>query len=217
MKRFFLFVKMIFVQPTLFLSRIQVRKLGFDGRFQLARTWAKFIIGNSAVKLDVKNTNLIPLEDGYTFISNHDSKYDGIFLLAGQPLDFSFFVPAKTRLPYLTPYLNLIDSIRYTPESEDDDVLKMSHGLKSQHNYHLFLADLKEGDTGTGILDAAYLSKTAIVPVAIKNAGSFMKFGHQVVTVSFCTPLHFEEYGHQPPAMTLNELKKRLTTELKEG
>jgi hypothetical protein len=217
MKRLFLFIKMVFVQPTMFFSRLHAKKLGFDGRFQIARTWAKFIIGNSAVKLEVKNTHLIPLEDGYTFISNHSSKYDGIFLLAGQPLDFSFFVSYKTRLPYMTPFLSFIESLLTTKHSEDDDLIRMNHGLRSQHNYHLFLTDLQEGETGTNRLDAAYLSKTAIIPVAIKNAGSFMKFGHQVVTLSFCTPLHFEEYGNQPPAVTLNDIKQRLKIELKEG
>ena len=217
MKRLFLFIKMIFVQPTMYFTRLHAKKLGFDGRFQIARTWARFIIGNCAVKLDVKNTHLIPLEDGYTFISNHESKYDGIFLLAGQPLDFSFFIAAKTRLPYMTPFLRFIDSILTTSDSKDDDLIKMNHGLRTQHNFHLFLSDLEEGESESSLLDAAYLSKTAIIPVAIKNAGSLMKFGHRVVTVSFCTPLHFEEYGNQPPLVTLNDIKQRLKTELKEG
>lgn len=217
MKRIFLFIKMIFVQPTLFFTRFHSKKLGFDGRFQIARTWSRFIIGNCAVKLEVKNAHLIPLEDGYTFISNHPSKYDGIFMMAGQPLDFSFFIQAKTRMPYMTPFLSHIDSIFYTKDSLDDDLITMSQNLSAQHNYHLFLSDLGEGDTGANILDAAYLSKTAIIPVAIKNAGSLMKWGHHVITISFCTPLHYEEYGALSPQNTLNEIKKRLTTELKEG
>ncbi len=217
MKRFFIFIKLIFVSPAMALSRLQSKKLGFDGRFHLARTWAAFIIGNAAVKLAVKNVNLIPLEDGYTFIANHDSKYDGLFLLSGHPLDFSFFLENADRLPYMTSFLKAIDSILSTPQTRDDDLIKMSQGLKQKRNYQLFLKDLTLDEPHAYLLDAAYLTKTAIIPVAIKNAKSFMKFGHQQISLVFCTPLHFEEYGSLTTQSTLNEIKNRLNQALKEG
>lgn len=217
MKRFFIFTKMMFVYPAMLLSRLQSRKLGFDGRFHLARTWASFIIGNAAIKLAVKNANLIPLEDGYTFISNHDSKYDGIFLLSGHPLDFSFFIEDTERVPYMTSFLKSIDSILTCPQTRDDDLIKMSQGLRQKRNYQLFLKDLTPNDAQAVLLDAAYLSKTAIIPVAIRNSKSFMKFGHQRISLDFCTPLHYEEYGSQTNQNTLNEIKNRLNQALKEG
>lgn len=217
MKRFFIFIKLIFVAPTMFFTRFHTKKLEFDGKFHITRVWANFLIRNAAVKIEVKNTNLIPLEDGYTFISNHDSKYDGIFMIAGNPLDFSFFVNAKTRLPYMTAFLKHIDSVFFTNETLEDDLIKMSQGLLHSHNFHLFLNDLKGSDAPATLLDAAYLTKTAIIPVAIKNARSMMKFGHHKITVSFCTPLHFEEYGTLDPIKTLSEIRKRIDIELKEG
>jgi hypothetical protein len=207
----------MFVSPTMALSRLQSKKLGFDGRFHLARTWASFIIGNAAVKLAVRNVNLIPLEDGYTFISNHDSKYDGLFLLSGHPLDFSFFLEKPDHLPYMTSFLKAIDSIMSSPQTRDDDLIKMSQGLKQKRNYHLFLNDLTPNDTQAYLLDAAYLTKTAIIPVAIKNSKSFMKFGHQQISLVFCTPIHYEEYGSSTNQSTLNEVKNRLNQALKEG
>ena len=217
MKRFFIFIKILFVLPTMLFTRLHSRKMPLDGRFHLARTWAAFIIRNAAVTVKAENTNLIPLEDGYTFISNHDSKYDGLFLLASNPLDFSFFVKAKERLPYMTPFLKHIDSILFTKESRDDDLIRMSQALKAHRNYHLFLESTEENDTGAIMLDAAYLSKTAIIPVAIKNGKSLMKLGHHQITVSFCTPLHYEEYGSLKPIDTLNEIKQRIKSSLKEG
>ena len=217
MKRFFIFIKLIFVVPTMFFTRLHSKKLDFSGRFQITRIWANFIVRNAAVRLDVKHVNLIPLEDGYTFISNHDSNYDGLLMIAGNPLEFSFFVKEKSRLPYMTPFLKHIDSIFYSPETVDDDLIKMSQELKRSHNFHLFLNDLKEESTPNYFLDAAYLSKTAIIPVAIRNTRSLMKFGHHKMTISFCTPLHYEEYGSWDPKDTLTGIKQRIESELKEG
>jgi len=217
MKRFFIFLKLIFVMPTMFFTQLHSKKLGFDGRVHISRIWANFIIRNAAIRLDVKNVNLIPLEDGYTFISNHESGYDGLLMLSSNPLDFSFFVKEKTRLPYMTAFLKLINSIFYTSSTVDDDLITMSQRLTRKENFHLFINERKDDEFPNFLLDAAYLSKTAIIPVAIRNARSIMKFGHHTIIVSFCTPLHFEEYGSLDPKDTLNEIRKRIQSELKEG
>jgi len=132
-------------------------------------------------------------------------------------LDFSFFVREKSRLPYMTAFLKLIDTIFYSPTTVADDLITMSQKLTQKHNFHLFISDPKEGSVSSDLLNAAYLSKTAIIPVAIRNAKSVMKFGLNTITVSFCTPLHFEEYGPLDPKDTLGEITKRIENELKEG
>ena len=217
MKRFFNFIKLVFVAPTMFFTRLHSNKLDFEGKFHLTRIWANFILRGLSVRIKVKNANLIPLEDGYTFISNHDSNYDGLLMISANPLDFSFFVKEKTRLPYMTAFLKLIDTIFYSTATIADDLIAMSQKLSQKHNFHLFINDPKEASISSDLLNAAYLSKTAIIPVAIRNAKSIMKFGLNTITVSFCTPLHFEEYGPLSPRDTLTEITKRIENELKEG
>lgn len=215
MKRFFIFIKMIFVYPTMFFSRLHSRHLDLADKHQISKIWANFIIRNAAVHLEVKNTNLIPLEDGYTFISKHGDKYDGLVILASQPLIFSFFIDLKERLPYMTAFLDLLESIRFNLETKEDDLILMSQGLIKKRNYHVFIHE--DDQTDVSLLNAAYLSKTAIIPVAIKNVSALMKFGYQKITVAYCTPLHFEEYGLYSAEDTLKEIKNRLNTELKQG
>lgn len=214
MKRFFVLIKMIFVFPTMFFSRLHSRNLQLADKHQISKIWANFVIRNTAVSLDVKNINLIPLEDGYTFVSLHTNKYDGLVILAAQPLIFSFFIDRKERIPYMTAFLDLIESIRFNSNSKEDDLILMSQGLIKKRNYHVFIHD---DQTESDLLNAAYLSKTAIIPVAIKNVKSLMRFGYQKITVSFCTPLHFEEYGSYRCDETLKEIVKRLNDELKQG
>ncbi len=217
MKRFFVFIKMFFVLPTMFFSRKRAKEEPLLERIQLTKIWVKYILNNAAVKVKVQNTNLIPLEDGYTFISNHESKYDGHLLLAANPLNFSFFVNAHEHLPYMTPYLELIDSYRYNIDSRDDYLIGMSQNLNQHKNFHLFLEDLDHQALSSSQLDAAYISKTAIIPVAIKNSKSFMKFGHHHIGVTYCTPLHYEEYGTLSAEETLKEIRTRIEIELKQG
>lgn len=215
MKRFFVFIKMIFVYPTMFFSRLHSRNLEIADKHQISKIWANFIIRNTAVHLDVKNIHLIPLEDGYTFVSKHNNKYDGLVVLAAQPLVFSFFIDSEERIPYMTAFLDLIESIRVKLNTKEDDLIKMSQGLLKNRNYHVFIRDGEQADSS--LLNAAYLSKTAIVPVALKNVNLLMKFGYQKITVAFCTPLHFEEYGSYGSDETLKEIMNRLNTELKQG
>ncbi len=215
MKRFFIFIKMIFVYPTMFFSRLHSRGLDLSDKHQISKIWANFIIRNAAVHLEVKNTHLIPLEDGYTFISKHNDKYDGLIILAAQPLVFSFFIDQKERLPYMTAFLECIESIRFSIKPQEDDLILMSQGLIKKRNYHVFINE--DEQSNASILNAAYLSKTAIIPVAIKNAKSLMKFGYQRITVAYCTPLHFEEYGAWSAEDTLKEIKFRLNSELTQG
>jgi len=217
MKRFFLFLKMILVLPSLYFSSLKAKKLNFEERAHIAQIWSQRILKKASVHLHVSNTNLIPLEDGYTFISNHSSKYDGILLLAANPLKVSFFISSQERLPYMTKYLELIDSIKYNFDSRDDYLVKMSQDLRHQKNFHLYIEDLKHHLLSSSQLDAAYISKTAIVPVAIKNSKSLMKFGKHKIEVSYCTPLHFEEFGHLSAEDTLNEIKTSIVNELNQG
>lgn len=217
MKRFFLFIQMIFILPSMAFSSLQTKKLNFEERILITKRWAHRILNKSSVNLLVTNTNLIPLEDGYTFISNHESKYDGIIVLAAHPLDVSFFINVHERLPYMMRFLELIDAIRYNFDSRDDYLIKMSQDLHHHKNFHLYMEDLGHHLLSSSQLDASYISKTAIVPVAIKNSKSLLKFGRHKIEVSYCTPLHFEEFGHLSAEETLKEIKTRIDSELNQG
>lgn len=217
MKRFFVFLKMIFVLPSIVISRKKAKDEPFVYRILLTKKWASIILKITKAKISVKNTNLIPLEDGYTFISNHDSKYDGLVALYANPLNFSFFVTAFERLPYMSSYFELTDSYRYNRDSKDDYLVSMSQNLLKHRNYHLFFEDIDHQALSPSQLDAAYISKTAIIPVAIKNSKSIMKLGKHQIVVSYCTPLHYEEYGSLSSESTLLEIKNRIEFELKQG
>jgi 1-acyl-sn-glycerol-3-phosphate acyltransferase len=217
MKRFFVFLKMIFVLPSMVYSRKQALKEPYLDRIELTKKWARIILKKYKVKINVKNTNLIPLEDGYTFISNHESKFDGLLLLSANPLNFSFFVNAHERLPYMNSYLELSDSYRYNRDSRDDFLISMSQNLLKHKNYHLFFEDTDHQALSPSQLDAAYISKTAIIPVAIRNSKSVIKFGRHMIEVIYCTPLHYEEYGALSAQSTLQEIKTRIELELKQG
>ncbi len=201
----------------MFFTRLHLKKSDLGGRIQITKIWANYILRSASVRLIIENTNLIPLENGYTFISNHPTKYDGLFNLVANPLDVSFFIPIEEKLPYMTPFLKMIESIRTTVDSRSVDLIFMSQELKKHRNFHLYIEDLAKKEVDPSILDAAFLTKTAIIPVAISNAQSMMKLGNHEVKISYCTPLHFEEYGSLGAFKTLDEIKTRLNNEIKQG
>lgn len=217
MKRFFVTLNLLFRRLSWRLKRRRLSEADRHEKFALAQTWAKLVLRLAKVQIDVRHQNLIPLEDGYTFVAMRESKDDGVILLAANPLEFGFFAPQTDPYPWIKPYLALIDSIRYTKDSVDDDLIAMSQALKHQSNYVLFMPESDAGYPSASLLDAAYLSKTAIIPVAIQGSFSMMRFGKHRVTVSFCMPLHYEEYGSNKPQQTLDEIRVRIHQALKEG
>lgn len=214
MKRFLLNLNLLLRRLSWRLKRRRLSDADRHEKFKLAQAWARLILKLANAKVEVQHTNLIPLEDGYTFVVKRECKDDGVVLLASHPLDFSFFVSEDTPLSFIKPYLSLIGSVRYTKDSVDDDLIAMGHDLKHRRNFVVFL---QEGYPGSSLLDAAYLSKTAIIPVAIQGSSPMMRFGKHRVTVSFCLPLHYEEYGQYRPQQTLYEIKARIEQTLKEG
>lgn len=214
MKRFLVSLNLLGRRLSWRLKRRHLNESDVHEKFALAQAWAKLVLRIAKVQVDVRHKNLIPLEDGYTFVVQCESPDDGVVLLAAHPLEFSFFVSEATPLAFLKPYLSLTGSTRYTKASVDDDLIAMGQALKHRQNFVVFL---KDGYPGASLLDAAYLSKTAIIPMAIQGLVSMMRFGKHRVTVSFCMPLHFEEYGQNRPQETLEEIRDRINQALKEG
>lgn len=213
MRRLFLMLFMGLAYPALLISRSKAKKYELADRMHLARLWSDIVLRNAKTHVKVLNENLIPLENGYTFAANHASKYDATVLMASNPLDARFFVSTVEPWPYLKSFWTLTESLRYTPETVEDQAIQVSQLLSQQQNITLFLRDLNGQSSDLRQLNGAYLSKTAIIPVALINTSNIAKRRQRVV-VSFGTPLHYEEYGEWTPEKTQQEIENRIAAEM---
>lgn len=213
MRRLLLLFVMGLAYPALLISRSKAKKFEWADRIHLARLWSGIVLRFAKALVKARNENLIPLENGYTFAANHAGKYDTSVLMAVNPLDARFFVSKTEVWPYLKSFWALTESIRFTPESLEDDAIHIGQLLSKQNNVTIFTRDLKGQAVDVRQLNGAYLSKTAIIPVAMSNTAGIAKKRQRVI-VSFCTPIHFEEYGDWTPETTLREIENRIQIEL---
>lgn len=213
MRRLILGIIMILAYPALWISRSKAKKFDLAERIHLARLWSEIVLRFAKALIKVRNENLIPLENGYTFVANHVSKYDTTVLMAANPLDARFFVSEHEPWPYLKGFWALTESIRYTTQTLEDEAIRVGQLLNQKHNFTLFTRDQKGQTADIRQLNGAYLSKTAIIPVALVNTSGIAKKRQRVI-VSFCTPIHYEEYGEWTPEITQNEIESRIEAEI---
>jgi 1-acyl-sn-glycerol-3-phosphate acyltransferase len=213
MRRLLLLIVMGLAFPALLISRSKAKKFEWADRIHLARLWSGIVLRFAKTLVKVRNENLIPLENGYTFAANHMGKYDTTVLMAANPLDARFFVSKTEPWPYLKGFWVLTESVRFTPQTLEDEAIHVSQLLSKQNNVTIYTRDLNGKVMDVRQLNGAYLSKTAIIPVAMLNTAGIAR-RRQRVLVSFCTPLHYEEYGEWTPETTLREIETRIQTEL---
>jgi 1-acyl-sn-glycerol-3-phosphate acyltransferase len=199
--------------PALLISRLKSKTFDLQERLHLARLWSGIVLRFSKAYVKVRNENLIPLENGYSFVANHVGKHDLTVLMASNPLDAPFMVSKDEKWPYLSGFWDLCESIRFTPESLENDAIVAGQRLSNHQNLMMFLQELNGQRVDVKQFNGAYLTKTAIIPVALINTERVARKKTKVI-VSFCTPLHFEEYGEWTPEVLHHEIESRIQTEI---
>lgn len=213
MRRIIVWVIMTLAWPALQISRLKSKAFDLQERLHLARLWSGMVLRFSKAFVKVRNENLIPLENGYTFAANHVGKYDLTVLMASNPLDAQFMVAQTEKWPYLGGFWTLSEAIRFTSESLENDAISASQRLSNHQNLMILLNDLSGKAVDFKQFNGSYLTKTAIIPVALINA-EYVARKKSKVFVSFCTPIHFEEYGEWTPEVLHREIEARINAEI---
>lgn len=213
MRALIVWFMMTLAWPALLISRLKSKAFDLPERLHLARLWSGMVLRFSKAHIKVLNENLIPLENGYTFAAKHTGAYDTTVLMASNPLDASFFVSKSEKWPYLNGFWSLTESIRFTSQSVDSDAVEAGQRLSKQQNLMIYINDLKGQLVDLKQLNASYLTKTAIIPVALVHTERVARRKVKAL-VSFCTPIHFEEYGEWTPQALCEEIDARISAEI---
>lgn len=214
MKKLLLFLKMIFVYPVILFSSLHVIKAGFDLKYAVLQIWSKTLLKMSNTKVLLKHQELIPLENGYVFMSTHDSEFDALILIHSLPVFTNFIFDTKESFPYLKIWFKRLRSgfVSYHDHTFPVSPTQIIE-LMGKHNVTIFLNNLKNQPLSTEALKTLYDLKLTLIPVSIQGNSNILKKGRfNTVNVEICLPLHYEEYQELSYEACLNELKSRLSS-----
>jgi|GEM_PF-1733277 len=214
MKKLILFLQMIFVYPVIVFSSLHVLKSSFDLKYALLQIWAKTLLKMGNVKVLLKHQELIPLENGYVFVSSHDSSFDALSLIHCLPVSTNFIFDHREKTPYLNIWFKRLQSL-YISYKESNTSLNVPQltTLMGQHNVTIFSKNLKNQALNPEIFKIFYEMKLTLIPISIQGNSNILKKGRfHTVNVEVCLPLHHEEYLDLSYEACLKELQLRITS-----
>jgi 1-acyl-sn-glycerol-3-phosphate acyltransferase len=204
-----------------------------SGRKQIAvaRTWARFLLWGSGVKVKVEGLEKIAPDGSYVFVSNHLSYMDTPVVLANIPVQFRFLAKSGLfKIPLLGTHLARAGHIPVPRGDARGAVKTMTTAAQVIRERGISLLIFPEGGRShTGELaafkeGAAYIAIRAgvsLVPIALKGTREVLPFGSgQVrsgcVTMRIGDPIPTDQVQLRDRARVTAELRDRIVSLLDE-
>lgn len=212
MQSLFLFIIMIFVYPVILFTSLHVIKGTYELKYTLFQIWSNFMLKRASSKVECKNSDLIPLENDYVFVVNHENKLDICLLTSALPVRTHFICDKTEKVPYLNVYLKRLKSIFVSYKNVDFSAYlsQFEDGL-NESSLTIFLNTLSNEPLPSNFYTLAKQQKWTLIPVSIKNSANLLKKGkYHKVEVEIKVPLYFEEYGNNDIEVIQKLINERL-------
>ena len=212
MKHIILFIKMIIYYPSIKLSALHIRKDDFELNQMSAKTWAALILKLIKVKSEIRHVNHIPLEDGFIFIAHHNNPYDSLLLLSLFPINISFILDEKTKIPFLSNWFKRILTLRISSNYDFvKNVDEVENRMIYAGNLIVYSNQLERLNCLNEFIDYAYYTKKTLIPLSLINTQDIMrKRGYYKTLVDIGLPLHYEEYQSMSKEDCIKEIESRI-------
>lgn len=212
MKHIILFIKMIIYYPSIKLSALHIRKDDFELNQMSAKTWAALILKLVKVKSEIRHVNHIPLEDGFIFIAHHNNPYDSLLLLSLFPINISFILDEKTKIPFLSNWFKRILTLRISSNYDFvKNVDEVENRMIYSGNLIVYSNQLERLNCLNEFIDYAYYTKKTLIPLSLINTRDIMrKRGYYKTLVDIGLPLHYEEYQSMSKEDCIKEIESRI-------
>lgn len=212
MQKIILFIMMIFAYPVIFFSSLHLIKSNYELKYTLFRIWSRFFLKRASAKVVCEHSELIPLENDYVFLVNHESKLDCCILAEALPVQTHFILDKSERVPYLNTYLKRLNAIFVSYENCTlDQHINTLEDYLNESSITLFMNTLNNEACPECFLEIAKTEKWTLIPISISGSKKLMKKGrHHHVKVDIKVPLYFEEYGK----FELNEIQNQILLRL---
>ena len=203
---FYLVISMIFLVPfgliAFILYLLGLRKPMKLVMYKIAQGWGFSLIKFSGSKITVSGRENIPRKGGVCFISNHDSYFDIVLLLAYCGRPFGFIAKKELALvPFLNMWIYMLGGLFIDRKNIRKAVKTINEGvkrIKSGGGMVIFPEGHRSKGRGLlpfhpGSLKLATMARAPIIPVAIKDSSEALE-KHGRVTgakacISFLSPI----------------------------
>ena len=203
---FYLILSVIFLFPfgiiTIILYFLGLRKPMRLFMYRIAQGWALSLIKITGCTVTVSGRELIPKNGGVCFISNHDSYFDIVLLLAYCGRPFGFIAKKELLLvPFLNCWIYLLGGLFIDRKNIRKAVKTINKGvkrIKAGGGMIIFPEGHRSKGRGllpfhSGSLKLATMADAPIMPVAIKDTSEVLEKYHRVtgcpVKISFLAPI----------------------------
>ena len=203
---------MIIYYPSIKLSALHIRKDDFELNQMSAKTWAALILKLIKVKSEIRHVNHIPLEDGFIFIAHHNNPYDSLLLLSLFPINISFILDEKTKIPFLSNWFKRILTLRISSNYDFvKNVDEVENRMIYAGNLIVYSNQLERLNCLNEFIDYAYYTKKTLIPLSLINTQDIMrKRGYYKTLVDIGLPLHYEEYQSMSKEDCIKEIESRI-------
>lgn len=199
--------------PFAWIDGIRVRNKSFDIRYKQLQKWSYRVIHALGLTLKVEGVDLLPQDEPFLLVSNHQGTLDPLILVAGCPLPMSFVSKTSNgKLPILGRWMKNIDVILFDRDRRESNIHMLREAtryLKDGRSLLIFPEGTRAmgpqmNEFKVGATQPAHLAKVKIVPVTLNNA-YVLDVKHPTskqLTLTFQAPIEVE----QQQTMTQAEL-----------
>lgn len=180
----FYLIHLLWIVPVSWIDTILARKKPFEERWQKIHRWSCILFRRLHVGFDVELEEEIPKDAHIQFVSNHQSFMDLVMLAGGIPVPFTFVSKKENaKIPYLATLSKSLELIYFDREDQGSAIHMLretTRRLKGGQNVLIFPEGTRSSDNHmkemhAGSIQPAFMAKSYIVPVVLKNSFEYKR------------------------------------------
>lgn len=191
--------------PIVYLKSRNIDLLSFEQRFAILKKLCLSIIKQWRIKLKVKVSEKIDINEPYYLVSNHQGTFDPIFLIASSPVAHSFISKEENlKIPIIGTWGKKIEFITFNRTDFEDNVQMLRQSmrfLKERKSLLVFPEGTRSRsdqmlEFKPGALLPAYGAKVKIIPVTLTHSYKMDRFKEKVseICVTYHDPIDYVDY-----------------------
>lgn len=192
--------------PWVYAKSLHVDDLVFRDKFLIIQKLCQTIVKNWNIKLNVKVSDKIDLNETYYMVSNHQGTFDPIFLVAASPIANSFISKEENlKLPVIGTWGKKIEFITFKRYDFEENVQMLRQSmrfLKEKKSLLVFPEGTRSRQQGmldfkVGAFLPAYGAKVRILPVTLKNSYQMDNFNSKVkeIIITYHDPIDVPDFA----------------------
>lgn len=219
---------LLWLVPASWIDCFLVRSKPFEVRYAHIARWSQRFFKHLHVKLQVEMEEELSKNVTYQFVSNHQSFFDLLMLVAGIPVPFTFVSKKENqKIPYLSSWSKNLELIYFDREDQSSAVHMLREStrrLKAGQNVLIFPEGTRSSQSQMnemqpGSIQPAFMAKCPIVPIVLCNSFAYKTLlkRHGTFLMKIQKPIPFEEYKPKKAAGLTIELQASMQQSINEN